>query len=600
MPGSNSPLPLLLAVGVLLSLSVGCQPERTAADVSEGQLTRVASSRHVAETAPSTHQLFDEVGRKSGLNFQHVSGRSLEYRFYEIVGSGAALFDFDGDGDLDIYLVQGHQWDSQSRPPVPQSPVPSDRLFRNDSPQGSSDGDLKFTDVTQSSGLADATGYGQGVACGDYDNDGDVDLYVTNFGPNQLWRNNGDGTFTDVTKQSGAESERWSSSAAFLDFDRDGWFDLYVCNYVNYSFATDKPCFGANGTRDYCGPNSYQGEPDKLFRNDGHGHFIDVSAEAGIASHDGPGLGVVCADFNGDQWPDIYVTNDGMPNRLWMNRCNGSFEDSALLSGCAYNGIGAAEAGMGVDAADCDGDGDEDLFMAHLTNETNTLYLNDGRGGFSDRTNTANLGSNSQAMTGFGAGWIDYDNDGWLDVLVVNGTVKRENLAISGNDRFPRGQPNQLFRNQGGTFAEISDQVDPAFRLAEMSRGLALGDIDNDGDTDFVVVNNEGRARLYRNQVGHTNPWLGLNLVDASGSRCQLGAVVRLQLENGRVIHRRVRRDGSYCSSHDARVLIGVPRDQNIHSVHVTWPDGTAERFAPPSPGRYTTLKQGSGEIDPS
>ncbi|MCO8121275.1 CRTAC1 family protein [Stieleria sp. TO1_6] len=601
MPLSISPLLPVLAVGLLLLSCIGCErsrrPEAGESPSQASQTGLGTESDHLSATAGA---LFADVSRASGLQFQHVSGRSLQYRFYEIVGSGAAFFDYDNDGDLDVYFVQSHQWDETNALPSPQRPLISDRLFRNDSPQGDPDGQLRFTDVTATSGISGAVGYGQGVACGDYDNDGDVDLYVTNFGPNQLWMNNGDGTFTDATKSTGTQVDRWSSSAAFVDYDRDGWLDLYVCNYVEYSFQTDKPCFGANGTRDYCGPNSFRGEPDRLFRNNGRGGFTDVSAAVGIASLDGAGLGVVCADFDGDRWTDIYVTNDGMPNRLWTNQCDGTFKDSSLLSGCAYNGTGAAEAGMGVDAADCDGDGDEDLFMAHLTNETNTLYLNDGRGGFSDRTNMSNLGAISQTMTGFGAGWIDYDNDSRLDVLVVNGTVKRENSAISSHDPYPRGQPNQLFRNEGKSFQDVGDRVCDTFVLQEMSRGLALGDIDSDGDTDFLVINNEGQARLYRNQLGHQNAWLGLRLVDADATRNQLGAVAQLELENGTIVRRRVRRDGGYCSSHDPRVLFGIPQGIQPVALEVIWPDGTREHFLPPDLGRYTELRQGSGQGDSS
>ncbi|MCC9599781.1 CRTAC1 family protein [Stieleria sp. JC731] len=560
----------------------------------------------------SLEMFFQEVPTSSGFDFQHIAGRTPDYRYFEIVGSGAALFDYDNDGDLDIYIVQDHQFEDFAKQESQENASDadatsaavtstqagarqSDRLFRNDSPQGDPNAALKFTDVTGESGVSVSTGYGQGVTYGDVDNDGDLDVYVTNFGENVFLRNNGDGTFGDATVESGLRSDRWGAGATFIDYDRDGWLDLYVCNYVTYSASTDKPCFGASGRRDYCGPNSYDGEADQLFRNDGRGHFIDVSEQAGIAGVYGAGLGVTGADFDGDQWPDIYVANDGMENRLWINQKDGTFQDSALLFGCAYNAVGVAEAGMGVDAGDFDNDGDEDLIVAHLTGETNTLYENDGSGGFSDRTNLVGLAAPSLAMTSFGIRWVDFDNDSNLDLVVVNGTVKRENGTISTDHSFPLGQPNQVFQNTGKQFVDVSDHTDATFRKSEMSRGLVVGDLDNDGDSDFVVVNNDGPARLYRNQVGHQKPWIGLRLVGQDAKRDQVGAVAKLKSSSGQVIKRRVRNDGSYYCAHDSRVLFGVPSDWIVSELEVEWPDGNTERFDPPAIGRYTTIGQGSG-----
>lgn len=594
---SVSPAHLLC---VVIALIVGCRPAdpQPTPEIQARQKTHpvphIRSASNSASSEVVVTAAFAEVSRDTGFEFQHQAGRTLDYRFNEIVGSGAALFDYDNDGDLDVYLVQSG--------PAKFHSV-SDRLFRNDSVPGDSNHPWKFTDVTDQSGIDVTTGYGQGVTCGDVDRDGDIDLFITNFGRNQFLRNNGDGTFTDATLSSGlaldrVSDERWSTSATFVDFDRDGWLDLYLCNYVVYTADSHKPCYGASGRRDYCGPNSYAGEADQLFRNDGHGNFVDVSAQAGIASLYGAGLGVACADFNGDSWVDIYVANDGSENRLWINQRNGQFEDVALLYGCAFNSVGAAEAGMGVDAADFDNDGDEDLFLAHLTGETNTLYQNEGTTGFVDRTTVFGLAGPSQTMTSFGTGWIDFNNDGRLDIAIANGTVKRENGAVTTQAAFPKGQPNQLFVSHGDHFSDVSHLVPGAFGEHEMSRGLAFGDLDNDGDLDFLVTNNDGPARLYRNEVGHRNPWIGLRLLDADGKQHQLGTKATLRLSDGHALVRRSYRDGSYCSSRDPRVLFGIPTGVRAMELEIHWPDGSTETLPAPPQGRYSIVRQGSGTIE--
>ena len=322
----------------------------------------------------------------SGLDFQHVTGGTGEFYFPEIAGAGVALIDYDGDGDLDVYLLQGNVLEPAKRlgdalfPPTEGYP-PGNRLFRNESIPG---GELTFVDVTAIARVGDE-GYGMGTAVGDFDNDGNADLYVTNFGANVLYRNNGDETFSDVIAWAGVDDPRWSTSAAFLDYDGDGDLDLLVVNYVGFTLNGNKECFIVTGGRDYCGPQTYHAVPDRLFRNEGEGKFSDATGEAGIGAAFGPGLGVSTADFNGDGWPDIYVANDGAANQLWINRGDGRFEDVALMAGAAYNDKGAAEAGMGVSAGDFDADGDMDLFLTHLIEETNTLYRNDGGGLFSRR-----------------------------------------------------------------------------------------------------------------------------------------------------------------------------------------------------------------------
>ena len=530
----------------------------------------------------------------SGIEFVNFNGMFGQYHYTEIIGSGGALFDYDNDGDLDVYLVQGAMLDSatpaSSTTYPPEGPL-LDRLYRNDLVET---GRLAFVDVTEASGIV-SDGYGMGVAVADIDRDGFLDLYVTNFGSNLMLRNNGDGTFGDVTAETGTDAPRWSTSAAFLDYNADGWPDLFVVDYVDYSLTKHKDCFSSTSAIEYCGPMSYEPVPQSLFRNRGDGTFEDVSLASGVGHGPAAGLGVVATDFNGDNLIDVYVTSDGRPNILWVNRGDGTFTDEAMLAGCAVNQDGEAEASMGVDAADFDGDGDEDLFMTHLVDETNTLYVNDGKGWFSDATIHTGLGAVSRTSTGFGTAWLDYDNDGRLDLVVANGAVKTiESIRREGHP-YPLGQPNQLFRNRGEEgFADVSETAGEAFAVGDVSRGIAAGDVDNDGDTDLLIVNNSGPARLLINEVGHRNDWLGLRLVDENGVGDVTGTRVEVVLADGRKIWRRSRVAGSYCSSGDPRVIIGLGDVARPRLVRAHWPDGTTEEWADLPVGEYTTLRRGS------
>jgi enediyne biosynthesis protein E4 len=404
-----------------------------------------AAAEPLAE--PSAEALFVESAAAVGLDFRHENGRTGRFRYSEMMGAGVALLDFDGDGDLDVYLVQGGPLED----PV-EGPRPGDRLYRNELVET---GRLSFVDVTEEAGIA-ATGYGMGALAADFDGDGWPDLYVTNLGADQLWRNRGDGTFEDATAAAGLDNPVWSVSAAALDFDRDGHLDLYVGNYLEYSVAGDKECTDELGARNYCGPLSFPPLPDRLWRNRGDGTFEDVSARAGITAAFGGALGVVADDFDGDGWPDLYVANDGTPNQLWINRGDGTFEDRALYAGCAVNGEGQAEAGMGVAVADVDFDHDLDFIVGHLDRETNTLYLNDGHGIFTDRSAISGLGAGSLDRTTFGLGWLDAELDGDLDLFVVNGAVKiLKDLALAG-DPWPLHQKDQLFLHEGdGRWNEV-------------------------------------------------------------------------------------------------------------------------------------------------
>jgi hypothetical protein len=425
--------------------------------------------------------MFIGVSRTVGLDFVHFNGMSGACYLPEMTGQGGAFVDYDNDGDLDVYLVQGAMLGADKTLAdalfPPREAQPRDRLFRNDLTV-SADGarTLRFVDVTDAAGIR-VDDYGMGVATGDFDNDGWMDLYVTNFGPNRMLRNDGDGTFTEVSDETGTADPSRSTSAAFVDYDRDGWLDLYVANYVAYSLERNVLCYARSSRRDYCGPLAFAPSRDRLFHNRRDGTFEDVTGKVLAGYRPGPGLGVVSADFNGDGWVDLYVANDGAPNQLWLNQQGRSFREDALFAGAGVNRDGQPEASMGVDAGEFDGDADEDLFMTHLMGETNTLYVNDRSALFEDRTNDLGLGAASFPYTAFGVAWLDYDNDGWLDLLVMNGTVRvLEPLARTG-ERYPLDQPNQLFHDrQERVFTDVTALAGPAFSVAKVSRGAAFAD----------------------------------------------------------------------------------------------------------------------------
>lgn len=551
--------------------------------------------------AQASAGIFTDIAEESGLDFRHFNGMTGEYYFPEMTGQGGALIDYDRDGDLDVYLVQGNLLGKGKRMKDALFPTeekePRDRLFRNDlvvNPDGSHT--LAFTDVTDSSGIV-ATGYGMGVTVGDIDNDGWDDLYVTNFGANQLWRNEGDGTFTNITDKAGVQDDTWSTSAAFFDYDGDGWLDLYIANYVIYDIDRNPACYGNSSRRDYCGPAAFEPLPDKLFRNLGNGTFRDVTTRALVKYNPGPGLGVSTTDLDGNGFVDIYVANDGKPNQLWLNQGDGTFIDDALFTGTAVNRAGRAEASMGVDTADFDNDGDPDLFMTHLMGETNTLYVNMGDGLFEDKTIEYGLASSSMPFTAFGTAWLDYDNDGWLDLLVLNGAVQVIESRAATGDKFPLDQQNQLFHNKGGKgFEDATADGGKNFGVAEVSRGASFGDIDNDGDTDVIVFNNNGPVRLLRNNIGQQGNWIGLSLQGTEAGRNMPGARAMLKLGNGETIWRRIRVDGSYCSANDARILYGLGDRKRAESLEITWPDGTRESWPAPKTRTYTRLMKGEGK----
>lgn len=532
--------------------------------------------------------IFEEVAVETGLTFTYQNGAAGQLYIPEVMGAGAALIDYDGDGDLDVVLLQGHPLSPGAKP------VGLHRLYRNELvPTGR----LRFVDATTGSGLSGAS-YGMGVATGDYDGDGDEDLYVTAFGDNTLYRNNGDGTFTDVTASAGVNDDRWSTAAAFLDYDRDGDLDLFVVNYLDFTLAANKQCFDPAGTRDYCGPRSYRPVPDRLFRNDGGGRFTDVSESSGITKAFGGGLGIGVGDYNADGWLDVYVANDAMANQLWINQKDGTFVDDGPLSGAALNAAGNPEGSMGVARGDYDRDGDEDLFVTNIIAETFAFYVNDGAGGFEDRRVAADLARPTASSTGFGTDFLDYDNDGWLDLFVTNGAVNI--IESQRGDPVPYKMPNQLFRNlANGRFAEVSAQAGEAFQRPEVGRAAAFGDIDNDGDTDVLVTNNIGPVRLWRNDVGHRKSWLQVRLDAGSANPRAYGS--RVEVRAGRLppIVRRVGTDGSYLAASDPTAHVGLGDLEGPLIVRVDWLGGAAEEWTIAKTRQRVTLRRGTGRPAP-
>ncbi|HKI85771.1 MAG TPA: CRTAC1 family protein, partial [Thermoanaerobaculia bacterium] len=436
---------------------------------------------------------------------------------------------------------------------------------------------------------------------GDYDNDGRIDLYITAFGHNELWRNvstKGHIRFENVTAKAGVDDPRWSTSASFADLNGDGLLDLFVANYVDFRLSNHRQCRSPGGRPDFCGPQSYHGQTDRLFLNNGDGTFRDVSAEAGILTP-GNGLGVVADDFDGDGRLDVYVANDLQPNFLWKNLGNKNgvprFENVALESGCAVSMLGQAQASMGIVDADLDNDGDDDLFMTHLRADTNTLYINDGHGLFTDRSDSSGLANPSLAFTGFGTAAIDFDNNGWLDVFVANGAVKTIESEARAGDPLPLKQRNQIFENRNGSFTNVSAEAGPELKRLEVSRGVAVGDVDNDGKSDLLLVNNDGPARLLHNETPTSNHWLGLRVLTRTG-RDALGARVEVVLPGKRTLWRRVATDGSYLSASDPRVLVGLGSAPTVSEVRVHWLGGKTQTWTGLKVDRYYTLVAGKRE----
>jgi hypothetical protein len=537
-----------------------------------------------APLAAESDGWFTDVSLEVGLDFVHDAAIEGDYFMPESLGSGGAFLDYDGDGDLDIYLLQGTHRDPEKRAAKPLV----NRLFRQD--------EGRFVDVTEASGLGDP-GYANGVAVGDYDNDGDLDVYLANFGPDALYRNEGDGTFRHVSEETGARNDEWGASALFFDYDLDGHLDVYVANYVRWIPSIE--CYDRAGRTDYCGPWGFEGLPDALLHNEGDGTFTDASASSGVAAGPSKGLGVTSADFDGDGRPDVLVANDAVANQLWLNLGDGRFREEALGLGLAVDGLGRPGAGMGIALGDVDADGDTDYYVTQFFDDNNVLYRNLGAHGYSDDTALARLAGPDFPLTCFGTGFFDYDNDGDLDLAAVGGRVIR---GVRRVQREPPdywddyADPNLLFENDGtGKFRDVSAQAGDFAATIENSRGLVFGDYDNDGDVDLLVTNEGGRARLLRNDFPNRGHWLMVRAVDPALKRDAVGAEVRVHAGD-RVLSRLVAPAYSYASSSDPRVHFGLGSATEVDRIEVIWPGGERESFPGGAADRHLLLERGTGQ----
>jgi hypothetical protein len=533
-----------------------------------------------AEAAP----FFEEVSpAASGISWKHVAGLSPEMYLPETIGPGCAFLDYDNDGWMDIYLVNSGPCDFYT-PPVPLR----NALYRNNR-------DGTFSDVTMKAGLSGGA-YGMGVAVGDYNNDGLPDLYVTQYPRSILYRNNGDGTFTDVTDKAGVAAPGWSTSAVWFDYDNDGKLDLFVCRFGDFSKAKNEFCGNRNaGTHYYCAPGTVKPFTNWLFHNNGDGTFTDVSKESGIGALLARSWGVVAADVNNDGWMDLFVSNDSIPNFLLMNRGKKGFEDNGLLAGVAYSSFGGARAGMGVDAADYDDDGAVDLFVGNFVHESYSLYRNSGRGEFDDMALKTGIATATQYLSGWGLKFFDFDNDGNLDLILNNGhpdtMVKLYDATVTYRERMA------LFQNTGKAWKNVSAQAGSLFARDIAGRGLALGDFDNDGAVDVLVAINDGAPVLLRNIAGRQNHWLGVRLEGRKANRDAIGAVVSYQ--SGDLRRRRVKvGGGSFLSSHDPRLVLGLGPRSKLDWLQVQWPQpsGRVERFENLPVDRYIAIVEGEGK----
>ena len=535
-----------------------------------------ASEKVPAPVISSDDVWFEDVTQARGVDFIHRSGHQGTYLIPEIMVGGVAVFDMEGDGDLDLYLVQSGS--------IVDGPGPSGRnvLYANQ-------GDGTFMDVTQESGTGDE-GYGIGVATGDVDNDGDVDLLVTNLGRNALLLNDGQGRFVDATLDAGLDAEDYSASASFFDADADGDLDLFVCNYLYWSPEREQNCVNSIGEADYCAPMSYNSPAaDRLYLNDGSGRFTDISESSGVALAPGTALGVVAMDVNSDGRQDVFVANDGMPDHLWMNQGDGVFVENALRAGCATDISGKSKAGMGIATGDLNHDGQVDLMVCNLWRETDSLYLIDANGNFEDATIRSGLAALPKTFTRFGLGFHDFDNDGNLDLYEANGRVALLDKNW-GDD--PYGEPNLLFRGSAsGRFKEVTPRSGTLEPANLVSRGAAYGDFDNDGGVDIVVINRDGPPQMLRNIVDDRGNWVKFRVLDPSG-RDAHGATVTLKSGDKSwttVVHT----DGSYCAASDPRVHFGIGAIDTVDEVEVLWPDGRRERFGSQPVNRISVLRSG-------
>ena len=523
---------------------------------------------------------FEEVTpRQSGISWVHNNAHSTERHLPETVGAGCAFLDYDNDGWMDIYLVNSGTSDFYT----PAAPL-KNALYHNNH-------NGTFTDVTDKAGVAGGT-FGMGVAAGDYDGDGWVDLYVTSYGRNILYHNNGNGTFSDVTDKAGVAAVGWSTCAVWFDYDNDGKLDLFVSSFVEYDRTKNVLCTDDLNKRYYCIPRNYKPRPSHLFHNNGKGTFTDVSRESGIADYPGKSFGAVATDVNNDGLMDLFVANDTMPNFLFINKGNGKFEEVGLAAGVAYSDAGKPRSGMGVDAVDYDGDGWQDLFVANIDREFFSLYHNQKDLTFTDEP--GEIGPATQLLSGWGLRFFDYDDDGAPDLFLVNGHP--DDLIEMHQTRVKYREPLLLFQNTGRDFKNVSAQSGAVFSKEFSGRGLATGDFDNDGDLDVLISNNGEAPVLLRNEGGNRNNWLGLQLIATMSNPAAVGAVITWQA--GGVKRSRLKTGGgSYLSSHDPREILGLRTATRIESVEIRWPSGRVDKLSDLPLNTYIKVVEGVGML---
>ena len=546
-----------------------------------------AAAASAADASSTDPPQFTDQTAAAGIDFHHTFGGVEKKYIVEAKGGGAGFFDYDNDGDIDLYVVNGSTLDTYRR-----KSGPGNALYRNE-------GDGTFAEKGAEAQVADA-GWGNGCAVGDIDNDGYRDLYVTNYGENVLYHNRAGGSFDDITAASGARGNQYSSSAAFLDYDNDGDLDLYVAHYVVFDVedmpddaTQEKLCVFLGGVV-YCGPGGMPGTGDVLYRNEGDNTFTDVTATTGIdRANDNYGLGVIPGDYDNDGDLDIFVSNDATPNVLFQNNGDGSFTEAGLLAGVAYNADGDEEAGMGVDFGDIENDGDLDLIITHFFSETNTLYRNDGGGTFTDFTVLAGLAAPTINKVAFGTGFFDYDNDGDVDLFVANGHVYPHISLVPAGGTYR--QLNQLFQNSGtGRFVDVSARSGPGLAVNRASRGACLGDYDNDGDVDIFIVNMNDAATLLRNDGGNRSNWLAIQVFGNPTNRDGVGARLRV-VTGDRTQIRTVNGASSYMSHRDIRVHVGLGQRREADRVEIAWPNGAVESIASVPANRLLLVRQGRG-----
>jgi hypothetical protein len=574
--------PLLVS---LLLLSACKQPVATTPGAAPAEVTNQMSSPSPSPTPPrpSGPIEFTDVTTQAGIHFKHNSGAFGKKYLPETIGNGCAFIDYDNDGWQDILIVNSSAW------PERKTPRTFPALYHNNQ-------DGTFTDVTRQTGLA-VEMYGIGVAAADYDNDGNEDIYITCVGANHLFRNLGSGKFADVTARAGVGDPGFSTSAAWFDFDNDGKLDLFVANYVDWSVEKDQLCSLDGKNKSYCTPQSYQGQSPTLYRNRGNGTFENVTQRAGLNDPTCKSLGVALLDYNSDGWMDLFVANDTEPNRLYKNNGNGTFIDEAVTSGVAFSEAGTARAGMGVDAGDYDGSGRQGIVVGNFTNESMALYSNDGAGLFTDEAPKSGIGKMSAQSLTFAVFFFDYDLDGLLDVFAANGHVSDDISVVQPNVKY--AQPPHLFRNKGNKkFEEMTGKLGRAVQRAIVGRGAAYGDFDNDGDLDLLITSNNGPTRLLRNENANQNDLLRIKMVGTRANRDGIGARVTLKTAKGKLFNM-VKTGSSYCSQSELPLVfgLGAPEEGRTLSLEIVWPGGQKDTISDLKPNQSLTVQEGKGVI---